>query len=251
MQDRLTEAEREHVIRALRESYAQGKLTHEQLDERLTTLFAAGSRAELGNVLQSGEAAAPHIAASGSDVLFVQGHLSAGEWIEWVGRPDPGKHFTRADVFLVPFSILWGGFAIAWEVGVIASGAPPFFVLWGIPFVAIGLYFMVGRFFARASRARHTIFAVTNRRVLVILRGRRGESVAAAFIKAIPNVSTTEGSDGRGNVGFGVSSESSWKYANTGFDLSVSAQTTTGLTFYDIEDPQGVAALVERLREAS
>jgi hypothetical protein len=50
MQDRLTEAEREHVIRALRESYAQGKLTHEQLDERLSTLFAAGSRAELGNV---------------------------------------------------------------------------------------------------------------------------------------------------------------------------------------------------------
>ena len=142
------------------------------------------------------EAAAPHTAASGSDVLFVQGHLLPGEWLEWVGRPDPGKHLRR--------------------------------------------------FFPKAVRARGTYFAVTNQRVVAIVRGRRGDSVEAAFVKAISKISTS-GS----NVQFGVPSTGTWSYAKAGLDLSLRAQVTTGLTFYDIEDPRGVAALVERLREAA
>jgi len=74
----------------------------------------------------------------------VERHLSSAEQIEWVGRPDPAKHFTRGDVFLIPFSIMWGGFSIFWEASVITGGAGPFFALWGIPFVAIGLYFIFG-----------------------------------------------------------------------------------------------------------
>jgi hypothetical protein len=31
----------------------------------------------------------------------VEQHLSPGERIEAVGRPDPTKHFTRGDVFLI------------------------------------------------------------------------------------------------------------------------------------------------------
>ena len=140
------------------------------------------------------EAATPHTAASGSDVLFVQGHLLPDEAIEWVGRPDPGKHIRR--------------------------------------------------FFPKAARARRTYFAVTNRRVLVIERHPRGDSVASAFIEAIAKISTSERA-----VRFGVPSTGSWSFRKAGLDLSVRAQATTGPSFYDIEDPQSVASLVERLRD--
>ena len=134
-----------------------------------------------------------HTAASGEDVLFVQQHLLPDEFIEWVGRPDPGKPYRRL--------------------------------------------------FSKAARARRTYFAVTNLRALAVVRGRHGDSVESAFIKLISKVSTSER-----DIRFGVPSTASWSHASKGFDLSVRAQVTNALTFYDIEDPQSVAALVERLR---
>lgn len=77
---------------------------------------------------------------------LIRGELGPGESLLWAGRPRQGLVFRAADAFLIPFSIMWGGFAIFWEAGVLAAGAPWFFVIWGIPFVMVGLYIMVGRF---------------------------------------------------------------------------------------------------------
>jgi hypothetical protein len=185
--------------------------------------------------------------ASGTDLDVVERHLSSGERIEWVGRPDPAKHFTRGDVFLVPFSIMWGGFAIVWETLAISGGGGVLFALFGLPFVALGLYFIFGRFIAKANRKRRTIYAVTNRRVLTILRRRRDESVDAMYLRSIPSVSTSAVSNGRGSVVFG--STTSW-YANSGMELFTRGQTAnTGIGFYDIDDASDVADLVERLRD--
>ena len=233
------EAAREREIRALRERYARGDLTSEEFDDELNALFAAQPSAELD----------VQPTASGTDLDAVERHLSSGERIEWVGRPDPAKHFTRGDVFLVPFSIMWGGFAIVWETLAIRNGGGIFFALWGVPFIAVGLYFAFGRFIVKANRKRRTIYAVTNRRVLTIVRGRRGESVEAMYLRSIPSVSTSAASNGRGSVVFGLST-ASW-YGNSGMELFTRGQTAdTGIGFYDIEDAPGVADLVERLRDA-
>src|SRR2546423_3988804 len=227
----MSDAQREREIRALRERYARGDLTSEELDEKLDALFAGRPSSEL------------------AEPDAVERHLGAGERVEWVGRPDPAKHFTRGDVFLVPFSILWCGFAVFWEATAISSGGGVFFALWGIPFVALGLYFVFGRFVAKASRARRTTYAVTNRRVLTIVRGRRGESVEAMYLGSIPSISTSAVSNGRGSVEFGSSSQAGW-YANTGLELLGRGRSAGGgIGFYDLEDADGVAGLVARLRD--
>src|SRR3954471_6987431 len=80
--------------------------------------------------------------------------LRRGERLLWVGAPDPAVRFTAADGFLVPFSLMWGGFAIFWEAAAFAGGTPFFFKLWGIPFVLVGVYFIAGRFVVKARRKR-------------------------------------------------------------------------------------------------
>jgi hypothetical protein len=51
-------------------------------------------------------------------------NLLPDEALLWWGRPDPAKHLGRNDIFLVPFSLAWGGFAIFWEIGALQSGGP-------------------------------------------------------------------------------------------------------------------------------
>jgi len=186
------------------------------------------------------------ITASSSELETVERHLSSGEHIEWVGTPDPTKRFTPADRYLIPFSLFWGGFAIFWVIG--ASSGGGFFGLFGLPFVALGLYFIFGRFVYKAYRKRRTVYAVTDRRVMEIFRGRQGDSVDAVYLRSIPNISTSVGSNGRGSVEFGISSRGYSSYANTGMEFFARGQLASGVSFYDIEDPQGVADLVERLR---
>ena len=35
--------------------------------------------------------------------------LIQGESIEWSGQPDPNVLFTKADIFLVPVTLIWSG----------------------------------------------------------------------------------------------------------------------------------------------
>ena len=137
-------------IRELREDYAAGRLTLDEFADRV------------GAVLQEDT----HMLAVSEPF---DAHLGADEKVLWVGRPDPAKHFGKADWFAVPFSLLWGGFALFWEASVIASGGG-FFVLWGLPFVGIGLYMMFGRFFYKARQKRRTWYDVTNERVIKLER---------------------------------------------------------------------------------
>lgn len=45
--------------------------------------------------------------------------LFAGETLLWSGQPEQKVLFHQQDWFAVPFSLLWGGFAIFWEAGVL------------------------------------------------------------------------------------------------------------------------------------
>jgi hypothetical protein len=132
----------------------------------------------------------------------VESVLLPGERIVWDGRPLRHRVFRRTDVLLVPVSLLWCGFAVFWESGVLSGGAPVFFALWGVPFVLVGLYVVAGRFVVRVVSSRHTQYLVTDRRVLVH-SGWSGARLSTQYLNSLPPPVIIEEPDGSGSLAFG------------------------------------------------
>jgi len=133
--------------------------------------------------------------------------LLPGERVLWEGRPARHRLFRPADALLIPFSIMWCGFAVFWEASVLTAGGGTgpslFLALWGIPFILIGLYMAGGRFVVRAITSRRTRYVITDRRVLVI-GGLSNKGTTSAYLSSLPPPVITVGPDGSGSLTFGA-----------------------------------------------
>jgi len=135
----------------------------------------------------------------------LRSYLLTGEHILWNGKPKQGIQFQSSDAFLIPFSLLWGGFAIFWNFSVWEADAPSFFRLWGLPFLFIGIYLIFGRFLHDAYIRTHIYYAVTNQRVLVY-NGGMGKSLKSLDIASLPTLDLTERRNRSGTISFEPSS---------------------------------------------
>jgi hypothetical protein len=128
--------------------------------------------------------------------------LDEGETLLWVGRPMPGVYTTPQDMFTIPFSLLWTAFACFWEYSVFSSPKSPIIMeLWGLPFVAVGLYMIVGRFFYDAWRRERLYYGLTERRLILLMNGRARQ--VASIDLSLVALSTAERGDGTGTITIG------------------------------------------------
>jgi hypothetical protein len=132
----------------------------------------------------------------------IEKELNSGEKLLWSGRPRQGLRLRASDAFVIPFSLLWCGFAIFWETSVFKGNAPFFFRLWGVPFVLIGLYMVFGRFFADARTRARTYYGVTSERIIIV-SGLFSRQIKSLSLRTLTDVSLTERGDGSGTITFG------------------------------------------------
>lgn len=107
----------------------------------------------------------PHLKAPFLD------HLQRNERITWAGQAQQGIVFQAKDWFLIPFSLIWCSISFTWII--FAAQSSPFFALFGIPFVIIGLILLIGRFFIDSRTRSRTYYAITNERILIKVEGSK------------------------------------------------------------------------------
>ena len=147
------------------------------------------------------------------NISKLQEHLDSNEKLIWTGRPKKGITFRLEDLFLIPFSLLWCGFAIFWFIGAWTSGAPFLFAMFGIPFVIIGLIFVFGRFIIDAKQREHTFYGLTNDRI-IIKSGIFKQSVRSFNIKTMSDIECSEKKDKSGTIAIGP--KNPWMFMGAG-----------------------------------
>ena len=190
---------------------------------------------------------------SQDSVAAIQPELLSGESIVWAGQPHAGVFLHKEDIFLIPFSLLWGGFAIVWEAGVSGywgsnarSGEWLFGMVWGIPFVLIGQYMIWGRFLYAAWKKKRIHYALTTRRVIVVHNGWKRE-MSSAYLDNLPALIKEGGSNGIGTLRF-AQQDSMWS-GRRGWGAWDSLAVGNVPTFMDIDDVDSVYRLVSDMRE--
>lgn len=132
----------------------------------------------------------------------LQQHLDNNEKLVWTGRPKTGIVFRKADIFLIPFSLLWCGLAIFWSKTALTADAQFFFAIIEIPFLAIGLIFVFGRFIIDAKQRENTYYGLTNNRI-IIKSGVYKKSIKSLNINTLSDIEYIEKNDGSGTIKIG------------------------------------------------
>jgi hypothetical protein len=185
-------------------------------------------------------------------------YLDPGERLLWNGQPKQGVRLQAGDVFLIPFSLVWGGFAFFWEAGVLGliplggKGAVPphppiFMALFGIPFCLIGIYMIIGRFFGDALGRRKTWYGITDKRVLV-LKSAFATSVNSIDYANLTNLNLVERKDNSGDILFGLPGPMA-AWANGGSTRSRRYPQTPG--FYLLPGARQVYNLIREAQQKS
>lgn len=176
----------------------------------------------------------------------VQPYLHPDEEILWTGRPCANRPY-RPNIFHCIFSVFWLGFAVFWTIT--ASSAGGFFGLFGLPFIALGCFFAYTAFFGNRKRMAQTVYAVTNKRALILYQSRRGTNCTEFVFSKLQSISMDEVQGMTGTIYFvpdepyygGYGSRRYGRRYYNGYDASNSTFETA---FVFIDDVQEVYRLI-------
>lgn len=162
-------------------------------------------------------------------------YLGPREVVRWSGRPQQGVVFGSEDLLLIPFSIMWCGFALVWEGMAVFSGAPIFFVLWGVPFVCVGLFMVFGRFFWDAYQRAHTWYALSDDNALIL----RGGELTSIDLRTTAEIRYKDHGS-CGTISFGADP--------IAWTRGASVQRRSAPQFFRVRDADGAYRLIQNAR---
>ncbi|MBE6795326.1 MAG: hypothetical protein E7533_01945 [Ruminococcaceae bacterium] len=169
------------------------------------------------------------------DFEWINAELLPDEYVLWKGKPSDKHILSTSDIVFIPFSIIWCGFALFWETGVLFSDSPFFFKLFGIPFVCVGLYMLFGRFIHQKILLKETFYVLTNRRAIFY----RKRKIAYCDYLSENNIQIKLKKNGIGTISFGSAdngfSNGDWVFGNFKSGFS---------EFVNIPDAQSVHRLI-------
>lgn len=146
---------------------------------------------------------------------FCKPYIADNEYILWEGAPEKGLTFTSRDFVLLPFSLFWLAFSLFWEFSAIRSTGSLFMVIWGLPFVGVGIYLLFGRFLQTAFLRRKTYYIITNQKLII----RTGSKVKIYRSDDLPPMNIQLHKDGTGTILFWEAGYSRGRRYGTFFSL--------------------------------
>ena len=184
------------------------------------------------------------------DGSSIERELNSGERLLWKGRPPGGFRLRSTDAFMIPFSLFWSGIVFSAALAAFnqpaqkAAVGPSLFFL--IPFLLIGLYMLIGRFFVDAMMRARTEYAVTNRRAIIV-SGFFSRNVKSIDLKTTSEIAISERSDKSGTITFGATPFGAINMNRYSWSFNPTAGTPA---FEMIDDVRGVYRTIEQVRNA-
>ena len=141
-------------------------------------------------------------------------HLLKEEKILWSGKPNVNRLFSKKDAYSIFVGIGFIVSSLAWIVNGIRymSGLKveknirpdqgSVFVLLGLLVTLLGIYQIIGKPIRRKRKKEKTLYAVTNKRLL-ILEVRSRERMISKYISQINKVDVITSENGIGTIEFG------------------------------------------------
>ena len=178
----------------------------------------------------------------------MQAELDRGEKLLWFGAPLP-ERVAQQEKAVGGAGIAAAIFGVFWLCGVLfiggsaaKMGAPIVFPIFAGGMFLFGLFFvaqalgLAGKPSQEAKRARDTVYAVTDKRLIVLVAGQGARSYTPRDIERVERRDTP---DGRGDVLF--ARERATNYANGNYRLH---ERWKELGFFGIENAREVERLI-------
>lgn len=121
----------------------------------------------------------------------------------WTGHPVPGIRLRSGDLLMSLLGIPWTAFAVFWTLMATKSGGGPFFTLWGLMFVCVGVYLTAAHYFWDAYVRSRTTYCLCTDGSAYIVRTLFGVQSQRLYIPSISNLRLESTGGDCGTIVFG------------------------------------------------
>lgn len=191
-----------------------------------------------------------HYTPDGRDLrVELQPYLHPDETLLWTGQPYTTRPY-RVNPFVCIFMLFWFGFAVFWTVTATAAGG--FFGLFGIPFMLFGAVMLYQLFVGQKKRLRATVYAVTDRRAIILTTDRNGTDCTEYILSRFTSISMEDVEGTTGSIRFApdrpYDNEYGYGHRRRGFQVSSDSELKTA--FLAIDGVQEVYRLLSEQMQA-